>query len=315
LNRKPPRRAGCVVLAAIALPIAILSVRAAEPAPARYVDEMPMTLKQRLAEPFHTEQSEAVEPFTILGNVHYVGAKNIASYLITTEAGHILLDSGVREMEQAILENIAKLGFEVRDVQILLSSHAHFDHIQGHEALRKATGARVHAMVGDAEALRAGKDLSPLGFEGWPPVQVDRVLRDGDEVSLGGTVMTAHRIPGHTPGCTVWTMPVVDRDATFSLAFHGCNGPNRGVRLIGNENFPSLVEDARAGFERLRALRPDLYLTGHPAELFAGRMQAMRDGVRPHPLTTQQPWLELVAELENRFSEQLASQRASTPAD
>ena len=278
------------------------------------VFDLPMERKLELGASFHATQAEPVDPFTIVGNVHYVGARNIASYLITTSAGHILIDSGVSEMERDLLANIERLGFAPTDVKLLLSSHAHFDHIQGHEAVRRATGARVLAMQGDADALRGGRDLSPLGFEGWAPVVVDSVLTHGQVVELGGQKMTAHHIPGHTPGCTVWGTEVQDGASVLRLAFFGCSGPNRGVRVTGNPRFPDLVEQTLTGYERLRAIQPDLYLTGHPETLFASRLDAMRKGVRPHPLTTQQPWGELVAELERGFRARIAAEQAAGSA-
>ncbi len=271
----------------------------------RSLDQLTMAEKIDRAKPFHLEHSESVEPFTIIDNVHYVGAKNIASYLITTPDGHFLLDTGVREMGDSIRSNIKKLGFEPRDIKILLSSHAHFDHVQGHEEMRKTTGAKVMAVGDDAKALQEGKDLSPLGFEGWDPVEIDTVLKHGDVVSLGATSLTAINVPGHTQGCTVWTMNVEDNKKTFELAFFGCSGPNNGVKITDNEKFPNLVEDTLLGYQRLKTISPDIYLNGHPHELFETRMPAIRSGERPHPILTQQPWSEFVNELETNFQQRI----------
>ena len=128
-----------------------------------------------------------------------MGARNIASYLITTPEGHIMIDTGTKEMHSVIRANVEKLGFKLQDVKILLSGHAHFDHVQGHAAMKKVTGARVMAIGEDAAALAAGMDRSPLGDEGWEPVPVDRILKDGDTVALGGTTLRAVWTPGHTP--------------------------------------------------------------------------------------------------------------------
>src|SRR2546427_9406020 len=181
---------------------------------------------------FHGQMSEAVEPFHIVGNIYYVGARNIASYLITTPEGHIMIDTGTKEMHEVIRANVAKLGFKLQDIKILLSGHAHFDHVQGHAAMKRATGARVMAIGEDAAALASGSDRSPLGDEGWEPVQVDRVLKDGDTVTQGGTTLRAVWAPGHTPGCTVWTTTVQEAGKPFSVAFYACGGPNGGVKLV-----------------------------------------------------------------------------------
>src|SRR6266403_3525710 len=125
----------------------------------------PLSPEQRAT--FHGEMSQPVEPYRIVGNIYYVGARNIASYLITTPEGHIMIDTGTKEMHDVVRANVAKLGFKLQEIKILLSGHAHFDHVQGHAAMKKATGAKVMAIGEDAAALSAGADLSPLGDEGW----------------------------------------------------------------------------------------------------------------------------------------------------
>ncbi len=246
----------------------------------------PLTAEQRAQ--FHGPYSQPEEPFRLIGNMYYVGAKNIASYLVTTPQGHILIDTGTTEMTPVITANIEKLGFKVRDIKIMLSSHAHFDHIGGHAAMKKLTGARVMAVRQDAAALEAGKDLSPLGDEGWAPVKVDRVLKDGDTVALGGATLRAIWAPGHTPGCTVWTTSVPDGGRSYAVAIFGCGGPNGGVKLVGNQRFPTLVDDTMATFRRLKTLKPDIYVSGHPQMLFAGKIDRMKAGERPHPLLNPQ---------------------------
>src|SRR5882672_2583041 len=229
-----------------------------------------LTAEQRAQ--FHGPYSQPEEAFRLVGNIYYVGAKNIASYLITTPQGNILVDTGTIEMTPVITANVETLGFKVRDIKVMLSSHAHFDHVGGHAAMKKLTGARVMAIRQDADALAAGKDLSPLGDEGWPAVKVDRVLKDGDTVALGGTTLRAVWAPGHTPGCTVWTTFVPDAGRTYSVAIFGCGGPNGGVKLVGNPKFPRLVDDTLASFRKLKMLKPDIYVSGHPQMLFAGKI-------------------------------------------
>ena len=117
-------------------------------------------------------------PFRVIGNIYYVGSEALASYLITTPDGHILHDTGTLEMHDVIRANIEKLGFEVEDVKFMVSSHAHFDHIEGHAAMKRATGAQVVALGGDAEALESGRDNSAIGArELGSPFEVDRVDR------------------------------------------------------------------------------------------------------------------------------------------
>jgi metallo-beta-lactamase class B len=272
----------------------------------------PLTAEQRAQ--FHGPYSQPEEPFRLIGNIHYVGAKNIASYLITTPQGHILIDTGTTEMTPVITGNVEKLGFKLRDIKIMLSSHAHFDHIGGHAAMKKLTGARVMAIRQDADALEAGKDLSPLGDKGWTPVKVDRVLKDGDTVALGGTTLRASWAPGHTPGCTVWTTTVPDAGKTYSVAIFGCGGPNGGVKLVGNQKFPTLVDDTMASFRKLKMLKPDIYVSGHPQMLFAGKIDRMKAGERPHPLLDpgSQAWAKMLDDAEANFMKRVQSERAQS---
>jgi metallo-beta-lactamase class B len=272
----------------------------------------PLTAEQRAQ--FHGPYSQPEEPFRLIGNIYYVGAKNIASYLVTTPQGNILIDTGTTEMTPVITANIEKLGFKVRDIKIMLSSHAHFDHIGGHAAMKKLTGARVMAIRQDAEALEAGKDLSPLGDEGWTPVKVDRVLKDGDTVTLGGTTLRAVWAPGHTPGCTVWTTSVPDGGRSYSVAIFGCGGPNGGVKLVGNQRFPTLVDDTMATFRKLKMLKPDIYVSGHPQMLFAGKIDRMKAGERPHPLLDpqSQAWAKMLDEAEANFTKRVQAEHAQS---
>src|SRR5213593_348050 len=259
---------------------------------------------------FHGEMSEPVEPFRIIGNIYYVGARNIASYLITTPQGHIMIDTGTREMHSVIRANLDKLGFKLQDIKILLSGHAHFDHVQGHAAMKKATGAKVMAIGEDARALEAGADLSPLGDEGWEPVKVDRVLKDGDTVTLGGTTLRAVWTPGHTPGCTTWTTKVMEKARLYSVVFQACAGPNAGVKLIGNSKFPRLVEDTMRTFQVQKALKPDIYLPMHPESYFAGKVDRIKSGETPHPLLDPNAYAKLIADTETNFQKRLQEERA-----
>ena len=272
----------------------------------------PLTAEQRAQ--FHGPYSQPEEAFRLIGNIYYVGAKNIASYLVTTPQGHILIDTGTTEMTPVITANIEKLGFKVRDIKIMLSSHAHFDHIGGHAAMKKLTGARVMAIRQDAEALEAGKDLSPLGDEGWAPVKVDRVLKDGDTVTLGGATLRAIWAPGHTPGCTVWTTSVPDGGRSYAVAIFGCGGPNGGVKLAGNQRFPTLVDDTMATFRKLKMLKPDIYVSGHPQMLFAGKIDRMKAGERPHPLLDpqSQAWAKMLDEAEANFTKRVQAEHAQS---
>ena len=280
------------------------------PTPAAPASAAPPSLLATL----HGAWSEPVEPFRVVGNIYYVGATNIASYLITTPKGHILLDTGTREMEPLVRASIEKLGFKLADIKIMLSGHAHFDHVQGHAAMQRATGAKVMALGDDAVALESGTDRSPLGAEGWDPVHVDRVLKDGDTVALGGTTMKAVWAPGHTPGCTVWTTTTKENARSYAVLFYACAGPNAGVQVVGNPKFPSLAEDAMASFHRLKARKPDIFLLMHPADLFKDKVDRIKAGETPHPLYNPTGWTKLMEQAELDLQKRIDAERARPAA-
>jgi metallo-beta-lactamase class B len=261
---------------------------------------------------FRGPYSAPAEPFRIVGNIHYVGAANIASYLITTPQGHILIDTGMTEMHDVIRNNVAKLGFKTSDIKIMLSSHAHFDHIAGHAAMKKLTGAQVMAMAGDAEALESGKDNSALGAIGWEPVKVDRVLKHGDTVSLGGVTLRAVHSPGHTQGATTWVTTVEDRGRRYVVAVLGGTTPNGGVPLRDNPRHKTVIEDTHRMFGRLKAEKvPDIYLVGHPQAMFEGKVARIKAGEMPHPLLNGDAWTKQIADAEVAFEKRVAAERAA----
>ena len=263
---------------------------------------------------FSGAYSQPVAPFRIVGNIYYVGALNIASYLIATPQGHILIDSGMTEMHDAITSGVARLGYAVSDIRILLASHAHFDHIEGHALMQRRTGAQVMAMTGDAEALESGHDTSALGAMGWEPTPVARRLKDGDTVALGGTTLRAIHAPGHTQGATIWMTAVEDDGRRYTVAFFTTTTPNPGVPLFDNPRHRTVVEDTRNTFRKLAAEPvPDIVLVGHPQAMFARTMERMRKGERPHPLLNgAEAWTRQLATAAADFERRVAQeQRAS----
>ena len=170
-------------------------------------------------------QSDWDEPFPphrIADNLYYVGSKGLSTYLITTSKGHILINSSFERTVPIIRGNVEKLGFKFTDIKILLASHAHSDHVAGHALIKELTGARVEVMEGGAKVIATGGKGQYLYTEGWKPCAVDRVLKDGDTVTLGEATLTARLTPGHTRGCTTWTMQAVD------------GGKSRNVVIIGS---------------------------------------------------------------------------------
>lgn len=262
------------------------------------------------ADPLRGVGSQPVEPFRAAGNIYYVGANGISSYIIETNAGLILLDTGTNEMAPGLRANIQKLGHALSDIKIILSSHAHWDHVEGHAAMQKATGAQVMAVGEDAAAIESGVDSSALGGPGWTPVHVDRVLADGDTVTLGDVTMTAHLTPGHTKGCTTWTTTVTENGRQLNVVFVGGTSINPGVKLIGNTRHPSIAEDYARTFQVLESLQADVFLAQHP-EMYdmAGKAQRLKAG-GANPFVDPDGYRRFVAAQEAIYTRQLARERA-----
>ena len=206
---------------------------------------------------------EPFEPVKIAGNIYYVGTRGLSSFLIVTPAGGIVLDSGEAESVPFIRANIEKLGFRLTDVRLLLAGHAHFDHVGGHADLKRLTGAQIVAIDADRDALESGVDRSALGAQGWKPVHVDRVVKDGETVALGGTMLTAHLTPGHTQGCTTWTTEATENGRRLQVALVCSVTINDGVHLVGNTRVPQIADHYAQAFRVLHGLKPDVFVAEH----------------------------------------------------
>jgi glyoxylase-like metal-dependent hydrolase (beta-lactamase superfamily II) len=204
-------------------------------------------------------------PFAIAGPITYVGSEGIAAYLIKTSAGAILIDGTLAENAGMIERNIAAAGVRLRDVKLILVTHAHFDHAAGVAALKRATGARVVAGAGDVRALETGvpPGETSYGVIRFTKVHVDRGVRDADTVTLGTTTLTARATPGHTPGCTTWTMRIPARPRARDVVFP-CSVSVAGNRLVGNRAYPGIVADYRRSIAMLGTLHADIVLPSHP---------------------------------------------------
>jgi metallo-beta-lactamase class B len=208
-----------------------------------------------------------VAPFHIAGNLYYVGSQDLAAYLLVTPQGDILINSNLESSVPQILKSIETLGFHPSDVKILLISHAHFDHCAGSAALLKLTGAKYYVMDADVSVVESG-GKTDFAYANepemhFPPVKVDRILHDGDTVSLGGTVLTAHLTPGHTRGDTTWTVNETEAGRTLRAVIIGSPNVNTGYKLVGNSVYPAIASDYERGFAVLHSLPCDLFLGAH----------------------------------------------------
>lgn len=256
--------------------------------------------------------NQPVKPFRIIGNVYYVGASDITSFLIATPEGHILLDSGFAETVPQIRRNIISLGFRLEDVKFLINSHAHIDHAGGLAELKELTKARLLASAADA-ALLANGGKGDFGLVGerfsFKPVKADRILRDGDKVKLGGTVLTARLTPGHTKGCTTWTTRVSDHGKNYNVVFVGSTSAP-GYRLVGNAEYPNIVADYEQTFRRLKKLPADVFLGSH-GRFFGLQEKIKLLGQNPNqnPFVDPRGYKDFLEQAEKDFQAQLKEQR------
>ncbi len=265
-----------------------------------------------------TPDNQPVDPYRIADGLYFVGASDISSYLIATADGHILIDAGYETTAPQIEANLARLGFKVADIKILLNTQAHFDHAAGFARLKQASGARLMISEPDAPIIEGGGRgdfiLTDARYS-FPPVNVDRRLRDGDEVRLGGRTLTAHWTPGHTKGCTTWTFDVTDRGATHKAAVLCGLTILDGTRVSGMPSYPTIETDYQRTFEVLRRLQPDFFLGAHPSyydgAAKAERMRANPDG--PNPFIDPGGFGRYIDAAERRFQDQLARERAGKP--
>jgi len=226
------------------------------------------------------QQYKQFPPHKIIGNIYYVGTEALGSFLISTPEGLILINSDYEGVVPVIRKSVEDLGFKFSDIKILLGSHAHADHMEGDALVKELTGARVMAMAEDVPAL---EKMRPSG----KPHPIDRILHDGDTVTLGGTTLVAHLTPGHTRGCTSWSLKAQDGGKTYDVVIIGSMGVNPGYNLVGNKDVPQIAEEYMRGFKVLRSLPCDVPLGSHPAMYNLAEKYA-RSGKGPNPFIDPQ---------------------------
>jgi metallo-beta-lactamase class B len=245
------------------------------------------------------DQTTEFTPHKIAGNVYYVGTRTLSSFLITTPAGHILINSTYERNVRTIEKSITQLGFKFSDVKILLGTHAHGDHQEGDALVKELTSAQVMAMREDVPALEAIKP-------GGTSHPIDRMLRDGEEVTLGGTTLVAHLTAGHTRGCTTWTMKTQEGGKDLNVVF-ACS-----YRSPANVT-PDIESEFNRTFKAIRSLACDVPLGDHPAQYnMAAKYARVKPGV-PNPfIDPANCWLEAEIQ-EAMFRAQLKMQQGAKP--
>ncbi|HEX8896833.1 MAG TPA: subclass B3 metallo-beta-lactamase, partial [Terriglobales bacterium] len=253
--------------------------------------------------------TEPFPPFHIAGNLYYVGSKGLANYLIATPQGNILVNSDLEADVPMIRASITKLGFKFEDTKILLISHAHFDHDAASATIKEMTGATYMVMDADAPVVESGGKMDfQYGSIRYRPTKVDRVLHDGDEVRLGGTVLVAHLTPGHTKGCTTWTMKVTERSKTYDVVIVGSPNVNPGYKLVDNTAYPQIAEDYERMWRILKSLPCDIFLGAH-GDYFGleKKYSLMKEGAT-NPFVDPEGYKNFIAQKERDFCADLAKQ-------
>jgi metallo-beta-lactamase class B len=262
-----------------------------------------------VADPTWTETFPA---YRIAGNLYYVGSKGLASFLVVTPAGNILINSDLESSPSLIRASVEKLGFRWRDTKILLISHAHYDHCAGSAEIKRETGAKYMVMGPDVPVVESGGagDFQ-YGHDAamrYAPAKVDRVLHDGDQVSLGGVVLTAHLTPGHTKGCTTWTLNVPDGGQTYRVVIVGSPNVNEGYKLVRNAQYPQIAQDYERCFRVLAALPCDIFLGAHGGYYGMEEKYARMKAGAKNAFVDPDGYARFVHEKEVAFRQELARQ-------
>lgn len=259
----------------------------------------------------------ADEPFPahrVAGNLYYVGSRDLASYLIVTKEGHLLINSGFEETVPLIRVAVESLGYKLKDVKYLLASHAHNDHVAGHALMQELTGADVLVMDGDDSVIKNGGLGQYLYTDHrWDPCPVAKVLKDGEKVTLGDTTLIAQKTPGHTRGCTTWRCQILDGDRKLNAVVIGSPNVNPGYQLVNNKDYPGIADDYAQTFRVLKELPCDLFLGAH-GEYYGMRakyekLKSLQPGDK-NPFIDPEGYRDYIESKEKNYRRILAEQRA-----
>ena len=252
-------------------------------------------------------------PFRIIGNIYWVGSYDLATYLITTPQGNILINTGVGDTAKQIKASVEQLGFKLADTKILTATHGHFDHVAGMAELKRMTGAKLIVSEQDKELLESGGkadfrfgDTPGAQFE---PVKVDSTFKDSDTISLGGIVLTAHHHPGHTKGATSFTLNVPEGGKTYRVVIANMGSINPGVTVGGMAKYPGITEDYARTFKAQKDMQIDVWLASHASQFKLHEKYKPGDAFNPDRFVDPQGFKASVEQLEKTYRDQLARER------
>jgi metallo-beta-lactamase class B len=292
-------------------PFRVASIRKAEVAP-------PVPSPKAAA--FDTSTwTRPAEPFRVIGPIHYVGTADLGVWLVTTPQGHILVDGALAESAPLLEKSIRSLGFDPKDIKVLVTTQAHFDHVGTLAHFQRTTGAQVAVMDGDVGVLASGgrtdylfgeRAVRPVPEAWFTPVKVDRTLKDGDTVTVGDVTLTARKTPGHTPGSTTWLMKLTEDGRPLTVAFAASTGINSGTSFVKAPSYPGIADDYARALQVLGSLRVDVPLGSHAGffEIWK-RREAQKAGAAPNPFIDPDGFQAHVAARKKTFEAQLAEEK------
>lgn len=247
----------------------------------------------------------------VVGNLYAVGTYDLGVFLVTSEAGHILINTALEDSTASIRDNIESLGFRLEDIKILLTMQAHWDHTAALAEIKQIAGAEMWATAGDAPVLEDGGFSDPHfgGRVSFQPVAVDRVLSDGEVIELGSTRLTVIETPGHTAGSSSYSMTVREDDREFRVVIANMGTINRGKKLVVDPTYPGVAEDFAKTFRRQKAMQIDIWVSAHGSQY--GLHEKYRPGQAYDPDTFVDPegFLAAVERLESLYLRQLEEER------
>ncbi len=255
-----------------------------------------------------------ITPFQIIGNIYYVGAAEVTSFLITSPKGHILIDGGYAETVPQIKANVIKLGFNLHDIKYLLNTQSHFDHAGGLNELKKLTNAKMLASAADKVGLENGGkgDFAFGDTLPYTPVMVDRIIKDGETIKLGSIKLKTILMPGHTKGSTAWSMEITDAGRKLNVLFlSSTSSPT--YKFYGNAGFPDIVSEYEKTFTRLKILTPDIFLASHGSFFNLLEKAERRGKDKTNPFIESETYKAYLANTEKDFREKLVKQRQENP--
>ncbi len=273
-------------------------------------------LAQQTIPPRADNRNEKQEPFRMIGNIYWVGHTQVGAFLITTPEGHILMDTTSTEQAHWVRENIEKLGFSMKDIKIMLNSHPHEEHMGGFAMFKELTGAKLIASKLTADELAVGgrTDFREDGSEQYTPVKADQTISEGETVQFGGVTLTAHLTPGHTKGCTTWSMELEEGGEKYNVVFF-CGMATAGIDrapLLNNPKYPNIVEDYQGSFRLLKTLPCDVFLYPRATTIkLHEKRQRLNQGEKPNPFVDPAGCRGYIDEYETLFENLLAEQRAA----